>query len=394
MRIALLAAVFSLGVVSLGCGDDEPPGFVPPAILPDVNASYAAMVRANYEDVLVKLDELAVALDAFVAAPSADTLEAARAAWLAAREPYLQTEVYRFYDGPIDNAADGPEKRVNAWPMDEALVDYVVDAPSAGVINDPAGFPTIDAASVEALNESGGETNIATGFHPIEFLLWGQDLSATGPGERPFTDYVVGGTHENQERRGQYLRVLGELLQVHMRQVADAWAADVPGNYRAGFELSNPLESFEKILTGLIVLTGFETGGERIQAALESGDQEDEHSCFSDNTHRDMIVDVTGMVNVYEGRYLRLDGTMVSGPSVYDAVRAVDPALADRVRAELEVTRMRAAALVPPFDREIAPDNPEGNERVRAFGTALRTQEATLLEVFEAFGLTAEIPGA
>jgi putative iron-regulated protein len=384
--LLLLAFVF-------GCGDDAPPPFVPPAILPEVNGHYATIVRASYEDSLVEIGELRTAIDAFVAAPSDATLAAARQAWLDAREPYLQTEVYRFYDGPIDNAATGPEKKINAWPMDEALIDYVDGMPTSGVINDTAGFPAIDTASVEALNEFGGETNIATGWHPIEFLLWGQDLSATSPGARPFTDYVAGGTAANQERRGQYLSVVAELLPMHLAQVNDEWAPATPGNYRANFEISSPLESFEKILTGLVVLTGFETGGERIQAALESGDQEDEHSCFSDNTHRDMIVDIVGIENVYEGRYRRLDGSMISGPSVYEAVRAVDPALADRVRAEIAVSRAAAEALVPPFDREIARDNPDGNARVRALGTALRTQEATLIEVFEAFGLTPEIPG-
>ena len=62
-----------------------------------------------------------------------------------------------------------------------------------------AAFPEITAEALTAANEEGGETNISTGWHAIEFLLWGQDLSATGPGARPATDYT---TAPNAERRG------------------------------------------------------------------------------------------------------------------------------------------------------------------------------------------------
>ncbi|MEM9190858.1 MAG: imelysin family protein, partial [Myxococcota bacterium] len=124
----------------------------------------------------------------------------------------------------------------------------------------------------------------------------------------------------------------------------------------------------------------------------DSGDQEDEHSCFSDNTHRDMVGDCIGIQNVYEGRYQRLDGTMVMGTSVYDIVAQVDMALADRLRTEIAASVTAAEALQPPFDQEIASGNTAGNDRVRALITALRTQEATLQEVFAAFGLTVEIP--
>ena len=137
-----------------------------------------------------------------MAAPSQATLDAARKSWLAAREFYGQTEAFRFYGGPIDGD-NGPEGRMNGWPMDESYVDYVEGKPNAGFINNPK-FK-LSKASLAKANEHGGEENISTGWHAIEFLLWGQDLSETGPGDRPFDDYVKG-KGRNAERRAQYRR--------------------------------------------------------------------------------------------------------------------------------------------------------------------------------------------
>lgn len=365
-----------------------PSDFAWPATTGDVVANYADIVRASYEDSLSAATTLDGALEALVATPSADTLAAARQAWLDSREPYLQTEVYRFYDGPIDNPTDGPEGLLNAWPLDENYIDYTVDLPDAGIINDTS--VTIDAATIAGLNEVGGEKNIATGYHAIEFLLWGQDLSLTGPGARPFTDYVTdgSGTAANPDRRGQYLTITGDLLLADLGRVNDAWAEGA--GYRAGFE-ADPQGAVEKILTGMIVLSGFETGGERLQASLDSGDREDEHSCFSDNTHRDMIQDVQGVLNVWSGTYTRLDGSTVSGASLKSIVAEVDADLAGRLDAQINESLSLANALQPPYEAEIASGSP-GEARVLALITSLRTQEDVLFEVFSAFGLTIQIP--
>ncbi|MEN0064072.1 MAG: imelysin family protein [Myxococcota bacterium] len=348
----------------------------------DAVATYAQIAEASYADSISTAETLDAALQALVDDPSAANLTAAQQAWLDSREPYLQTEVYRFYDGPIDNPTDGPEGLLNAWPLDENYIDYVVGDPDAGIVN---GTETIDGATLEGLNEAGGEKNIATGYHAVEFLLWGQDLSETGPGERPATDYVTdgSGTAANQDRRGLYLTVTGDLIIQHLTQVHDAWTPEAA--YRTGFE-GDPEGSFEDILTGMIVLAGFETGGERLQASLDAGDQEEEHSCFSDNTHRDMIQDVQGILNVWTGTYEAIAGT-----GVRDVVERLDSDLASELDAQIQESLDLANALQPPYDQEIAPGS-EGNARVAALVTSLRTTEDLLSDAFALLELTPEIP--
>lgn len=383
MRYAILTGTLLIGCTACKAKDGLP------ANAGDAVSTYVDIVNASYGDSVLTASALSTAVDAFVASPSDSTLDAARQAWLDSREPYLQTEVYRFYDGPIDHPETGPEGLINAWPMDENHIDYVSDDASAGIVNDTS--ITIDAASLESLNEDGGETKIATGFHAIEFLLWGQDQSDTGPGDRPYTDYMTddSATAENGDRRGEYLKVASALLVTHLQSVEGEWTDS--GAYRASFTEDN-FTALQNILTGMIILSGFETGGERLQAALDSGDQEDEHSCFSDNTHRDMIQDVQGIANVWNGLYTRTDGSAVSGTGVRDVVAELDEDLAARVDERISESLSLANALVVPFDNEISPANAEGNDRVAALIQSLRDQEDVLFEVFSLLGMSVTIP--
>jgi len=387
-----------------GCGGSSDDGSADPstaALAQEAASTYAQIAHQAYSDSLATAVVLADALNALVEEPSVESHETAKAAWLAAREPYLQTEVLRFYDGPIDNPADGPEIYINAWPLDEAYVDYTQDAASAGIINDPE-MP-IDEAALRGANEEGGEENISVGFHPIEFLLWGQDTTDPSdelPGLRPFTDYLIdeGSTAENQDRRGAYLSLLGELLVDDLEKVVNAWSPDDAGNYRAGFEGGGWEPALEKILTGMIILSGFEVAGQRLQVALDNGDQEDEHSCFSDNTHRDMVQDVRGVQNVWLGEYQALDSAQsVSGTGVREVVASIDSALADQISQQIAQSVSLAEALRPteadpPFDLLISLGNSEGNEKVQALIDSLRTQEDLLSTAFAAFGLSVPEP--
>lgn len=315
--------------------------------------TYADIVFASYEDSLTLAIELQVAIDAFIAEPSEETHQLAKDAWLAANEPYGQTEAYRFYGGPIDDA-DGPEGLMNAWPLDEAYVDYVDGMPSSGIINDLENYPEITADVLESLNEQGAEENISVGYHAIEFLLWGQDFNDDGPGDRSYTDYT---TADNADRRGQYLSISTDLLVGHLQDMVDAWAPNVDDNYRAEFLALDTDTAFSHMLTGIGVLSKSELAGERMFVALDNQDQEDEHSCFSDNTHRDIVTNAQGIYNVYVGEYVRLDGTVVEGVAIEDVMAIVDPELNDAILAQLDTTLELVNAIPAPFDRAIVEED-------------------------------------
>lgn len=311
--------------------------------------NYANIAYASYEDSLITALDLQVAIDDFLATPSEETMQAAKDAWLAARVPYGQTEAYRFYGGPIDDE-NGPEGLINAWPMDEVYVDYVEGAPDGGIINNVADYPELTAELIEGLNEQGAEENIATGYHAIEFLLWGQDLYEDSAGRREFTDYT---TASNADRRGQYLKVVTDLLIGHLEYLNDAWSPDVADNYRAEFLALDSREAIGLILIGAGTLSSSELPGERMFTAYDNQDQEDEHSCFSDNTHVDIAANFQGIANVYFGTYTRVDGTFIEGAGVQTVIALQDADLAASMDALFAEVETGIAEIYTPFDQAI-----------------------------------------
>lgn len=352
----------------------------------EFQTTYADIVSANYEDSYNTAVTLKSEIDAFITAPSAANFVTVKTAWLNAREPYGQTEAYRFSGGPIDEE-NGPEGLLNAWPMDEAYVDYVVGSANAGIINDVT--IAITKAELEGLNEDGGEKNISIGYHAIEFLLWGQDDANTSlltAGGRPYTDYVVGGTADNQLRRGEYLKVCAELLVEHLKLMVDEWK--VGGAYRTTFLALDSDVALSNVMTGMGVLGKSELAGERIYTALDNQDQEDEHSCFSDNTHRDIILNLKGIENLYLGKYVSSTGTITSGTSLSDILEKSDKDLNAKLKESFDLATVSVTGITVPFDYALTQETPGGSGHINSSVTNLRTLGDVLAEAGTELGLT------
>jgi putative iron-regulated protein len=376
-----------------------------------VLATYADIAEATYTDSLTTARDLQAAVEQLLAQPSAASRQAAKDAWRAARVPYLQSEAFRFGNPIVDDW----EGRVNSWPLDEGLIDYV--APSYGtesaenryyvanVIANPTlslGGRTLDASTIDgellrSLQEIDGvEANVATGFHAIEFLLWGQDLHGTGPGagERPWTDYALGDkcTGGHCDRRRAYLKTATDLLISDLEEMAGNWSAG--GAARQAVMGGPAKHGLTGILLGLGSLSYGELAGERMKLGLMLHDPEEEQDCFSDNTHNSHYYDALGIENVYLGRYRRVDGSMVRGPSLSDLVRAKDPALDAEMRAKLDATQAAMQKIkdtadrgIMAYDQMIGENNPEGNAMIQAGIDGLLDQTKTTEKIVAVLGL-------
>jgi putative iron-regulated protein len=343
-----------------------------------VQADAARYAFATYQACVERAHELHDAIDAFVATPTQETLAAARTAWLAGREVYGTSEVLRFSDGPIDDRRVGVETFLNAWPIDESYIDGVRGRPDAGIIQDLEAFPHLTAVGLQVANERGGEANVSIGWHAIEFLLWGQDFDPNGPGSRSPDDFVAGKA-PFAERRCQYLQLVADLLVQHHEQVRDAWRPGVTDNYRARFLALPADEAIRRILKGMVVLAGFEMSGERLAVAYETRDQEDEHSCFSDNTHRDFITDQQGIVELYRGT-----GRGMTGRGLREIAFALDPAAAREIDRLMDLATKRLSELPTPFDRLLRAE--DGSTEREALLATIETLENEA-EALAALGL-------
>ncbi|MBN7761171.1 imelysin family protein [Nitratireductor aquibiodomus] len=375
----------------------------------EVVETYADIALATYQDSLETAKELRTAINALVETPSEETMAAAREAWLASRVPYQQTEAFRFGNAIVDEW----EGKVNAWPLDEGLIDYV-DA-SYGTESDANEFYTVNVIAndkvsaggtdidvteittevIASLHEVGGiEANVATGYHAIEFLLWGQDLNGTdaGAGTRAYTDFDTENcTGGNCERRAQYLQAAADLLITDLEEMVANWETE--GEARAEV-MADPQAGLTAMLTGLGSLSYGELAGERMKLGLLLNDPEEEHDCFSDNTHNSHYYDVVGIRNVYFGAYERVDGSTVEGPSLADLVSEKDAALADEVKAKLDTT-LEAMAVMKAraeggeaYDQMIGQGNEEGNAVVQAAIDGLVDQTRSLERVIVALDLS------
>lgn len=451
MKKTTLALAISCSLLAAGCADDGKDGATGPAgavgtdgkngvsvfvSRQDVVKTNANIAYAVYSDSLVTAYQLKDALQALVDTPSAQTFTDAKQAWLDAREPYGQSEVYRFRKGPIDalkddgsmgKEGDGPEGRINAWPLGEAIIDYiapVVDgdagpetasaAFTGNIIANVADIPTINKSVLKDNFEFGeDERNVTSGYHAIEFLLWGQDLNADGTGagtrdatagHRPLSDfYTAANGHAGKctsgvemktdnicTRRGDYLLAAADLLIDDLANVTGAWEPGSGVHYQSF--VAGGDTSLAKILEGMGRLSYGELAGERINIALSTDSQEDEHSCFSDNTHRDIYLNAKGVQNAYLGSYTRVNGEQISGASIYDLlVVEGHHEDANSLRGSLEATMAAASVLNTkadigkPFD--ILIQNPN-QPNIKAVIDALVLQTEGVEEVIKDFGVT------
>ena len=350
---------------------------------------HAVIVSATYRDALKSAEDLRSAIHVFLASPSANSLDAARAAWITARKPYLQSEAFRFYEGPIDQI-DG---RLNAWPVDESYIDYVMEDPSAGIINHPELHPVLSTESIAGSNEKDGEKSISTGFHAIEFLLWGQDHDPKGPGARSYQDYVVGkdATASHPERRREYLRLVVDLLVRDLQTLASDWEDKSSDNYRAWFVASAAHQSLRKMLHGIGSLSATELAGERLTVPYETKEQEDEHSCFSDTTRTDVLFNSLGIQNVYTGHYLCMDGTRVEGPGIATLMSKVSPTLAEELSKQIDTSLAAARSIPGPFDQAVlGPDTSAGRIAIHDTIRSLQQQAGTIAKAAALLGVRDE----
>jgi len=350
--------------------------------------TYTDIAHAVYEDALLTAETLQSTVEQLITKPSRTALLRARAAWRAARVPYQQSEGFRFGNPIVDDW----EGKVNAWPLDEGLIDYVASAYgkssddnpyyTANIIANPSmklGARVIDATKItptllaETLHEADKvEANVATGYHAIEFMLWGQDLNGTGPGagNRPHTDFDTKNcTHGNCDRRAQYLNAATNLLVSDLKDIVVEWA---PGGGARKAVTANSKKGIAAIIKGLGSLSYGELAGERIKLGLMLHDPEEEHDCFADNTHNSHYYNQVGMMAIYAGRYSRIDGSVVEGASLQDLIGAKSPKVAAAIERAMSSARDRMAVMkdladrrVMSYDQMLGEGNQAGNKVIQ-----------------------------
>lgn len=344
---------------------------------------YADLMFAEYQDSLAAARQLQSNIEVFLKDPTAENFAIAKQSWIASRQSYSQTEIARFYDGPIE-AVEG---FINAWPIDQNYLDYTTGSPDSGIINHPDRYPQITRGVIVGANEREGEKTISTGFHAIEFLLWGQDLSADSPGKRSQADYIesLDGPGRHAARRRQYLHLLGQLLVDDLQVVTMQWSPGQRNNYRARFLALPDDAALAKIFAGVGNLSSSELMNERMLVPFATKSQENEQCCFSDTTHLDLIRNEMGVRDILLGRYTRADGSVLEGPGLLALLEKSNPKLAATLQQQLADALAVIQAVPQPFDQAILGDDlAPGRVAVRKALDALQAQNTSIVKAAEA----------
>lgn len=388
--------------------------------------TYAKIASANYSDSLNDAKDLQKAIEKLAKSPSEATLEHAKKAWLESRESYGQSEAFRLSNGPIDaeegwvaDAYQSLEGQLNAWPLDENLIDYTIDADGktttdniisskgkftpGGELAIPVNIDKITPEVLSELNENGGDANVTSGYHAIEFLLWGQDQDynnfiednvtkgALTAGQRPVTDFT---TDAFAARRLEYLKAAADKLVSDLATVNSAWGKD--GKYRQALtgeltgkskNLNLPTQdALKDIFAGLGVFMKSELANERIAVAVLTPSEEDEHSCFSDNTHRDIVTNYQGFKNILTGEYNGKQYGFNALEALSKADRKSIEELMKKIEKRIDMVDSKAKTEMH-FDYQIMPKNKAEVKNIVALKNDMRKLGDKMVTVAKAFGV-------
>lgn len=347
-----------------------------------VATTYASIAYATYDDALIRARALRTAIAELVEAPTDETMSAARQAYIDARLPYEQSEALRFSGGPIDDY-NRLEDLINGWPMWSVYIDFVSPDTSMGIVNDVENYPDLSKDYLKVLNKYISDEFICTGYHAIEYMLWGTDLSPTTAGMRSYTDYVISAEEPrlHAARRGQYLVAVVDMLVDHLTRVQTEWSPD--GAHRKTF-IANARKSLYQVLMGVQRFAIDELALKQMSVPKTTHLEDREQSNHSDQTHMDIVLSQKGIANVLLGRYTRIDGTGITGDSFVDLVAQTDTSVAATIRERVALATEACGKIRAPFDGEIK--SLDGRSRIQTAIDAVNAEAGIMTEIRRALG--------
>jgi len=363
--IAFLILILSISPAALAADSD---------INQQFKNDYAKIAFLNYSDAYKDAQVLHTKIVVFLQDPNETSFEAAKAAWLKSRISYGQSEVFRFYGGPIDfidatRRIKGPETRLNSWPINESYIDYTEDNPHSGIVNN-LNIP-IRKGSLSKAHQKNNKSQIYLGYHVIEFLLWGQDLSLRSSGRRPVSDYYRSDIKNNKRRR--YLALASILLVDDLHFVMIQWQAGK--RYARSFVKLDDKIAGKNVLTALEILGGSELALKRMKKIISNEkSKKNELSPFSDNTHNDFIYNQQGIKNIFLGDYKNFQGV-----GIYELLTVKNPELADKILAHIDETANLIAQIDHPIDAKVVNTKTDSESRAKMKEAISSLQEQTKL---------------
>jgi putative iron-regulated protein len=312
-------------------------------------SNYSNIAETASRSALSQGVALKEAVSAFVKNPKAETHLLAKVSWMRARLPFLQSEFSRVI-AESGKVGSDISNRLNGWPIDPGHIDYTCLMAGGNIISSKEKYPAITSELLRSMNLKAGESDFTTGYHVIEFLLWGEDLDKESSGKRSFKDYDKNNS-ELAKRRADYLLACCELLIQDLKDLVFEWDTESKNNLRSSLESMPSDQAITKIL-GMVSFLADDLAKSQIGSIISKGATFKEQSTFSDTTHFDFLHTVAGISNLAAGAYVGLDGKLqILGLGLIGLAEQIPNSRADKIRSLINNAMKSAQAFKGPFDQ-------------------------------------------
>jgi putative iron-regulated protein len=317
------------------------------ALLNDFTLNVA---QANYNDLAQRTTTLQQAVAAFTASGSEADLASCKQAWHDARHAWENSESMLF--GPVSTGNIDP--RIDTWPVNFVDLDAQLSSGNA-----------FTPAYISGLEDA------LKGFHPIEYLLFGQDGNKTAA---QFTD-----------REREYLTALANDVAQLTATLANAWAPATSGNYsevlRTAGEGSTVygtrLAAFEELVNAMAGICD-EVANTKMFEPFQAQDPSLEESPFANSSIADFTNNIRGIQNVYLGRYGSTDGV-----GLEDLVRQYNLQLDGQIKLQITAAIDALNAITVPFGEAITTQQVQVQQAMDAINVLAGTLNDQLLPLVQ-----------
>lgn len=303
------------------------------------------VARPQYNDLASKSDALYNSIVALQATPTDANLTAARQSWKDMRAVWERCEGFLF--GPVDD--DNYDPYMDTWPTDYVQMDSLLNS---------SGSLTLNAIQNITLS--------LRGFHPLEYILFGQNGTRTAAGITA--------------RQKEYMSSLATDLRNNCHALADAWEP-TKGAYGVQITVTGERakyatrrEVFLAMVDGLIEICEEVGEGKMEEPFVEKNPQKVE-SPYSGNSVTDFRNNIVGLQNVYLGRYT------ADGAGLNDIVAMSNAALDNKLQAQIAEAIASFDNITLPYERAIF----EQPTQIQQTQAKLATLKTTLEAEFRVF---------
>lgn len=304
------------------------------------------VISATYNDLAVKSTDLYDATVSFVANPSAAGLTTCRNLWIAARQSWERSEGFLF--GPV--ATEDIDPRIDTWPVDFNALEDILSS-SVDLTND---------ANIDAFDDA------LKGFHPIEYLLWGED------GTKTYTDFTA--------REQEYLVALAKNVKILTTELQQGWNTGSSSSYFSAFSTPGSgntyyptvKAAFEELVNGIAGICD-EVANAKISEPFLAQDPSLEESPYSQNSIKDFRDNIVSIENIYLGKYT------ANGIGLEDLVREYNLSLDNTIKTKIANALAKLDAITDPFGTAITSQATLVQNAIDAINDLKATLEGDLL---------------